>query len=64
MDQTYFHSSHEIGKIWLDDSRRAIYSPIFKGDRIFIIHAGGDKGFIPGALCGKCRRLQETIIKI
>ena len=50
MDETYIHSSHVSGKVWSDDSSQGIHSPISKGDRMIIIHAGGEKGFIPGAL--------------
>ena len=49
MDKTY-HSSHASGKVWSDDSSQGIHSTISKGDPIIIIHAGGEKGFIHGAL--------------
>ena len=47
MDETYINSSHVGGKVWSDDSSQGIHSPISKGDRMFIIHAGGKKVLFP-----------------
>lgn len=50
MDESYVHTSHIKGKIWQDSSKKGIKQPISKGERIIIVHAGNEKGFVPGAL--------------
>lgn len=49
-DETYIHSSHTTPKAWSDDSAEGLKSPISKGQRLIIVHAGSEKGFIPNAL--------------
>jgi transposase len=50
MDESYVLSSHVAGKIWADTSGKGLHAPVSKGDRLIIIHAGGEKGFVPNAL--------------
>lgn len=49
-DETYIHSSHTQDKGWFDDSSKGIRKPISKGQRLIIVHAGGENGFIPDRL--------------
>lgn len=37
-------------KAWSDDSLEGLKAPISKGQRLIIVHAGGEEGFIPNAL--------------
>lgn len=50
MDESYVHTSHTKGKTWQDSSKKGIKQPISKGERIIIVHAGNEKGFVSGAL--------------
>lgn len=49
-DETYIHSSHVKNKGWYDESFKGIKKPISKGQRLIIVHAGGEKGFVKNAL--------------
>lgn len=49
MDETYIHSSHTTPYAWSDDTLQGLFSPISKGNKIIIIHAGGEQGFVPNA---------------
>lgn len=49
-DETYIHSSHSAPKSWQDESiSQGFFSPISKGQRLIIVHAGSINGFVPGA---------------
>lgn len=50
MDESYVLTSHVSGKTWTDSSNKCLHKPTSKGERIIIIHAGGEKGFVPNAL--------------
>lgn len=50
IDESYIHSTHMQSKSWADESNNGLRVPISKGDRLIIIHAGGEKGFIPNGL--------------
>lgn len=49
-DETYIHSSHIHNKGWYDESLKGLQKPISKGQRLIIVHAGGEKGFIENGL--------------
>jgi transposase len=49
-DETYLHSSHTVANCWSDGTNNCLKSPIGKGERLIILHAGGKKGFVPNAL--------------
>jgi hypothetical protein len=49
MDETYIHSSHTTPYAWSDGSIQELLSPVSKGQRLIVIHAGGEQGFIPNA---------------
>nr|XP_022913139.1 uncharacterized protein LOC111423981 [Onthophagus taurus] len=49
MDETYIHSSHTNAKNWDDNTNTGLQKPVSKGDRIIIVHAGSENGFVPGA---------------
>jgi hypothetical protein len=49
MDETYIHGSHSVLFGWSDDSISGLFAPVSKGQRLIIVHAGSDQGFIPNA---------------
>ena len=49
MDETYIHSSHTSSYGWSDDTIQGLLSPMSKGKRLIIVHAGGEQGFVPNA---------------
>lgn len=50
MDETYILSSHTSSKAWSDDSSEGLHCPVSKGDRLIIVHAGGENGFVENTL--------------
>ena len=50
MDESYILSSHTPKKSWSDDSSEGLLAPVSRTERLIIIHAGGESGFVPGAL--------------
>jgi transposase len=48
-DETYIHSSHVSSNSWIDSTNKGLKVPASKGTRFIIVHAGTEKGFIPGA---------------
>ena len=49
MDETCIHSSHTTPYAWSDGSSQELFTPLSKGQRFIVIHAGGEQGFIPNA---------------
>lgn len=49
-DETYIHSSHTVPKCWDDGSTNGLKTPVSKGQRLIIVHAGGARGFVTRAL--------------
>ncbi|XP_045516861.1 uncharacterized protein LOC123709513 [Pieris brassicae] len=49
-DESYVDSSHSSSKAWTDGTTKGLKKPISKGQRVVIVHAGSDTGFIPNAL--------------
>lgn len=49
-DESYVDSSHSTPKAWTDGTTKGIKKPISKGQRVVIVHAGSETGFIPNAL--------------
>jgi transposase len=58
-DERYIHSSHTTKKSWSDDTLQGCMAPTSKGQRPIIVHAGTEKGFIPGTLL-ICKSNQTT----
>lgn len=50
IDETYFHSSSLAEKSWSDSEKTGLKKPVSKGQRVIVVHAGGEMGFIPNAL--------------
>jgi transposase len=50
LDETYLHSGHTSSKNWTDESTKGLFPNISKGQRLIMVHAGGDMGFIPNCL--------------
>ncbi|XP_054260045.1 uncharacterized protein LOC128984729 [Macrosteles quadrilineatus] len=50
MDESYVCSDHVSGKMWSDGSNNVLHTPVSKGERLIIVHAGGEQGFVPNAL--------------
>ena len=46
-DETYFHSSISVTKTWTDSDKSGL---INKGQRVVVVHAGGETGFVSNAL--------------
>jgi hypothetical protein len=62
MDETYIHASHTSSFVWSDDALHALLAPASKGQRLIMVHAGGEQDFIPNAYIRfKSHRKQETI---
>jgi transposase len=50
-DETYIHSSHTLPYTWHDQVQPGGYAaPVAKGQRLIIVHAGSQYGFVPNAL--------------
>lgn len=49
-DESYVDSSHVKPKAWSDGSTQGLKKNISKGQRIVIVHAGSETGFVPNAL--------------
>lgn len=49
-DELYVDSSHSSAKAWTDGTTKGLKKPISKGQRVVIVHAGCETGFIPNAL--------------
>lgn len=49
-DESYVDSSHSSAKAWTDGTTKGLKKPISKGQRVVIVHAGCETGFIPNAL--------------
>lgn len=49
-DESYVDSSHTNPKAWTDGTSKGLKQPISKGQRVVIVHAGSEAGFIPNAL--------------
>ncbi|XP_046416169.1 uncharacterized protein LOC124177619 [Neodiprion fabricii] len=49
-DESYVDSSHASTKAWADGSTEGLKKPVSKGQRLVIVHAGSENGFVPNAL--------------
>ncbi|XP_038207526.1 uncharacterized protein LOC119829196 [Zerene cesonia] len=49
-DESYVDSSRASTKAWSDGSTQGLKTPISKGQRLVIVHAGSENGFVPNAL--------------
>lgn len=50
LDETYIHAGHTSSKSWTDNTTNGLLSTISKGNRLVILNAGGEMGFIPNCL--------------
>lgn len=50
MDETYVHSTQSKKKAWTDASGSGLKTPVTKGQRLIIVHAGSEDGFVKDAL--------------
>lgn len=58
LDETYVNASHNVAKCWQSKDEHGVLSHIGKGDRLIIVHCGGQSGFVDGALLifkSKCK---------
>jgi hypothetical protein len=61
MDETYIHGSHINAMCCSDDMIHGLLAPI-SGQRLLIIHAGGEQGFVPlHTSISSHTEVQETI---
>lgn len=49
-DESYVHATHAKPMGWADGSTAGLKKPISKGQRVVIVHAGSEAGFVPNAL--------------
>jgi hypothetical protein len=49
-DETYTHSTHTTLYSWSDNRDKGVHVRIAKGQKLIIIYAGGEAGFVPNAL--------------
>ena len=49
LDETWIDTSYTNKKVWQSDDVPGIYMLFNKGQRLIVIHAGGEMGFVPGA---------------
>ncbi|CAK1586058.1 unnamed protein product [Parnassius mnemosyne] len=49
-DESYVNATHTTTKGWTDGSSKGIKKPLSKGQRVVIVHAGSETGFVPNAL--------------
>ncbi len=49
LHETWINANHTVRKCWLDSNGRGFKTPLGKGQRLIILHAGSEKGFIPEA---------------
>ncbi|CAH2089437.1 unnamed protein product [Euphydryas editha] len=49
-DESYIHATHSTPKGWTDGSTEGLKKPISKGQRVVLVHAGSEMGFVPNAL--------------
>uniref|UniRef100_A0A8D9E570 Tc1-like transposase DDE domain-containing protein n=1 Tax=Cacopsylla melanoneura TaxID=428564 RepID=A0A8D9E570_9HEMI len=50
MDESYVHSTTTKQSAWGDSSSEGLKTPISKGPRLIIVHAGSENRFVKGAL--------------
>lgn len=50
VDESYILATHVSSKSWTDDSVKGLFAPVSRGERLIIVNAGGEMGFIPNAL--------------
>lgn len=53
MDESCVCTSHFSNKVWSDGTMNGIHTPVSKGDRLIIVHAGGVDLFQMPFLCGR-----------
>lgn len=50
MDETYVHTTHTRPNSWSDGTNAGLKVPVSKGNRLIIVHAGNENGFVKDAL--------------
>lgn len=51
LDETWVNAGHSLKKGWVDDTTKGtMASPLGRGGRLIMLHAGTSKGFVPDAL--------------
>ncbi|XP_045174542.2 uncharacterized protein LOC123535853 [Mercenaria mercenaria] len=49
LDETWIDTSHTAKYCWQSVEERGVAAPFNKGQRLIVVHAGGQNGFVPGA---------------
>lgn len=49
IDETWIHTHYTVKRCWQSDSVPGVFSNSSAGQRLIVVHAGGNMGFIPGA---------------
>ena len=50
LDETWIDTSYTPKYCWQGPSEHGVLAPLNRGQRLIVVHAGGAKGFVPGAL--------------
>ncbi|KAJ4440513.1 hypothetical protein ANN_08654 [Periplaneta americana] len=50
VDETYIQESHSVKSCWQAEEELGILTKIGKGERLIVLHGGGEEGFVEGAL--------------
>ena len=50
IDETYVQQSHLVTSCWQSEQELGVLTKIGAGQRLIILHGGGEEGFVPDAL--------------
>lgn len=63
LDETWFDTHDTPSKGWVDSSSKCrTNAPSNRGQRITIIHAGSEKGWVPNALCLSAKNIKDSCL--
>jgi hypothetical protein len=49
LDETWIHPTYTVSKCWQDSRTEGVMKKDSAGQRWIIVHAGSERGFVPGA---------------
>ena len=50
VDKTYVQQSHSVQSCWQSEEEPGVLTKIGKGQRLILVHGGGQEGFVEDAL--------------
>jgi transposase len=61
LDETWFDTHDVLSKGWMDNSGKCcLDTPVSRGKRIIILHAGGTTGWVPNGLLLSAKNIQDS----